>query len=330
MANLSATGTARTCHRIGTAITVIGIAALAAGCAGGSGGRGQPGNLEKTSIVVGAVPAADTAGLYIAQQRGLFAAAGLRVKIEPIVSAEVAIGTQLAGGFDITLGNYVSYIEADAEQHAGLRIIAEGSVLNPGNQEIVTQPGSRITTLAGLRGARLAVNVRNNIGTILVGLALEENSLSLSDVRLVPIPFPRMAAALEDHQVDAAWLPEPFLSSAEQQFGARAIVDLDQGAAAGLPIVGYAVTRTWEHKYPRTEAAFRRALEAGQALADSARGAVERATRAFLGVPPQTAAIMALPDFPLGVDRIRLQRVADAMRRFGLLKQPFSVAQMTG
>ncbi len=44
----------------------------------------------------------------------------------------------------------------------------------------------------------------------------------------------------------------------------------------------------------------------------------------------QTAAIIALPDFPLGVDRVRLQRVADAMQRFGLLKQPFKAGQMIG
>ncbi len=117
--------------------------------------------------------------------------------------------------------------------------------MEPGNQEIVTLPGSRITTLAGLRGARLAVNVRNNVGTILVGSALEADGLSLSDVKLAAIPFPQMAAALKDHRVDAAWVPEPFLSSAEEQIAARGIFDLDQGAALSFPVVGYAVTRSW-------------------------------------------------------------------------------------
>ena len=68
---------------------------------------------------------------------------GLHVKVVPIVSAEAAVGGQLRGTYDVTLGNYVSYIEADAEQHADLRIIAEGSVIQPGNQEIATCPGRR-------------------------------------------------------------------------------------------------------------------------------------------------------------------------------------------
>jgi hypothetical protein len=50
----------------------------------------------------------------------------------------------------------------------------------------------------------------------------------------------------------------------------------------------------------------------------------------FAGISQQTAAIMAFPNYPLGVDRVRLQRVADAMHRFGLLTQAFDVRQMVG
>ncbi|HEX6526171.1 MAG TPA: ABC transporter substrate-binding protein [Streptosporangiaceae bacterium] len=317
-------------HRsIDTAAAAIALAMLATGCVNTTTTSNSAIRLEKISIVVGAVPAADSAGLYIAQQLGYFADEGVHVKIVPIVSAELAISAQLAGTYDVTLGNYVSYIEADAEQHARLRIIAEGSVMQPGNQAIVTLPTSRITTLAGLRGATLAVNVKNNVGTILIGSALEEHGLSLSDVKLIPIQFPFMAAALKDHKVDAAWVPEPFLSSAEEQLGAKSIFDLDQGSAQSFPVVGYAVTSSWEQKYPKTAAAFLSALEKGQATAESDRAAVERSIRAFLGVPAPTAAIAALPAFPLGVDRVRLQRVSDAMYRFGLLKQPFNVGQLT-
>jgi hypothetical protein len=46
----------------------------------------------------------------------------------------------------------------------------------------------------------------------------------------------------------------------------------------------------------------------------------------FVGVSPLTAAVMTLPQYTVGaVDRDRMQRVADAMLAFGLLKQPFSV-----
>jgi len=48
-------------------------------------------------------------------------------------------------------------------------------------------------------------------------------------------------------------------------------------------------------------------------------------------VPPQVAAVMALPQYILGgVDRVRMQRVTDAMRRFGMLKARFNIGQMIG
>jgi NitT/TauT family transport system substrate-binding protein len=306
----------------------IALAAAGAGCSSSSSRANSP---ERTTIVVGAVPAADTAGLYIAQQRGYFAAEELRVKIEPIVSSELAISRQLAGVYDITFGGYVSYIQADAGQRAGLRIIAEGSTMGPGEQGLLTMPGSRVTTLAGLRKASVALNVVNNVGTILVGSALAQVGLSSSAVKFVQIPFPEMAAALSHHQVDAAWMPEPFVSSTEEQLGALDISDLDSGAVTGFPLVGYAATRAWERRYPRTGAAFLRALAKGQQVADTDRAAVERAMETFLGVPPQVAAVMALPRYILGgVDRARMQRVADAMRRFGMLKARFDVGQMIG
>jgi NitT/TauT family transport system substrate-binding protein len=318
-------------YRIGVAAMAIALAAAVAGCSGSPGSSSRANSPERPTIVVGAVPAVDTAGLYIAQQRGYFAAEGLRVKIEPIVSSELAISRQLAGVYDITFGGYVSYIQADAGQRAGLHIIAEGTTMGPGEQGLLTMPGSRFTTLAGLRRASVALNVVNNVGTILVGSALAQVGLSPSDVKFVQIPFPDMAAALRNHRVDAAWMPEPFVSSTEEQLGALDISDLDSGAVTGFPLVGYAATRAWERRYPRTEAAFLRALAKGQQVADTDRIAVERAMEGSLGVPPQVAAVMALPRYILGgVDRARMQRVADAMRRFGMLKVRFAIGQMIG
>jgi NitT/TauT family transport system substrate-binding protein len=307
----------------------VGLAALVAGCSS-SGAAKLTGSLEKTDLTVAAVPTADSAGLYVAQQQGFFTSAGLHVKIATVVSSATAIAGQLNGHYDITSGNYVSYILAAAEQHADLRIIAEGSIMQPHGQEILTPVGSPYTTIAGLRGKTIGVNVLDNIGTILVGTALEENGVPLSGVHLKPIPFPEMATALRKHEVDVAWLPEPFISSAEEQIGAQELFDTDQGATLNFPIAGYVATRTWEQKYPRTAAAFTRALERGQALADSNRADAEQAMGTFAGVSRQTAAIMGLDNYPLGVDRIRLQRVADAMQRFGLLKQAFSMGQMIG
>jgi NitT/TauT family transport system substrate-binding protein len=318
--------------RISTAAAGIAVASLIAGCGGRSAapaGPGAPGSVEKPNLTLAALPAADAAGLYVAEQRGLFAAEGLHVKIVSVTSSATAIAGQEAGRYDVTTGNYVSYILAEAQDQASLRILAEGSVMQPRAQVILTPPGSRITDIADLKGKRIGVNVLGNIGTLLISSLLGDSGILPSQVHFVPIPFPEMTAALKAHAVDAAWLPEPFVSLAEQTIGAQQLADTDQGATENFPIAGYVVTRAWAKKYPRTAAAFDRALAQGQELADTDRTAVEQAMVSFIGVSKQTAAVTTIDDYPLSLDPARLQRIPDEMLRFGLLSQPFNVTLMT-
>ncbi|HVT70685.1 MAG TPA: hypothetical protein VHF26_23260, partial [Trebonia sp.] len=64
------------------AVVVSGVSALVAGCMAASAGSTGSGALEKTNIVVEDYPTVDSAGLYIAEQEGLFQQQGLNVKIQ--------------------------------------------------------------------------------------------------------------------------------------------------------------------------------------------------------------------------------------------------------
>jgi ABC-type nitrate/sulfonate/bicarbonate transport system substrate-binding protein len=107
---------------------VTAAALLGAGCARG---EARAPAVEKTDLTVGAVPVADSAALYIAQQRHLFAAEGLHVKIVPVVSGATAISGQLADKFDVVLGNYVSYILANTQHGHNFRVLAPGAAVGP-------------------------------------------------------------------------------------------------------------------------------------------------------------------------------------------------------
>jgi NitT/TauT family transport system substrate-binding protein len=313
--------------RVSAVVGAALVGLLAAGCAQG-GGSVAAAAVEKPDLTIAAVPAVDSVGLYVAQQRGLFAAQGLHVKIVPATSSSTAIADQVAGKYDVTDGNYVSYILAEAQQRAKLLIIAEGSVMQPRTQEVLVSAGSPIKSIADLNGKSIGVNVPDNIGTLLVSSVLASNGMTRSQVRFVPVPFPLMSAALKAHKVDAAWLPEPFITGAQTGIGAEELFDADQGGTQNLPIAGYVVTDAWAKRYPRTAAAFRRAIEQAQAIADTNRTAVEQAISAFTGVPRLTATLIAADSYPLRVDPVRIQRVADLMQRFGLLQHPFNITPM--
>ncbi len=312
------------------------LVALATGCTSASGSP-QASGLEKTNLTVGAVPMADEAGLYIAKDQGLFTAEGLNVTIDSIVSSALATTDQNNGTYDITAGNSVSYIQDQVSGQSNLEIVAEGSLMQPDNQALYTMPGSRITTISDLRGARIGVNVLRNIGTLLISSVLQEHGISPSEVHFVAIKtgFPGMMQAMQQHTIDVAWLPEPFGSADSMSYGLREIVDLDQGATTNFPVGWYVVTKAWAKKYPRTLAAFLDALRQGQEIADTDRAAVEQAMQDLPSpykVPAFITAAMSLETYPLNtapdIDQSRVQRVADAMYQLGMLTQPFHVSSM--
>lgn len=313
---------------------VIGVALAgclaAAGCSAGGGGTASPGPLEKTNLVVAAVPALDSAAVYIAQERGLFTQEGLHVTILPAISSATVISAQQAGKFDVTSGNYVSYILADATKGAHLEILAPGSVMQPSNQLIMLPPNSPIQNVSQLKGKTVAINATGNIGTLLIDSVLADSAIPnpTTAVHLRVIDFPKMASALAHHQVAAAWMPEPFITAAEEQVGAVPLADADQGSTQDIPIAGYAVTSAWLKKYPHTAAAFRDAILKAQSIAATNPSAVQQGMQKYANVPADTAAITASPEFPTANNEALIQRLANLMLNFGMLNQHFSATAM--
>jgi NitT/TauT family transport system substrate-binding protein len=310
------------------------------GCGGlaATAGSTSPNGLQKTTLNVSVVPAVDSAGFFVALHEGLFAKEGLIIHYTPATSSDTVINQQVAGKYDITGGNYVSYIQHYVDDHQPLEIIAEGSVMQAGTQAIYTMPNSKIKTLSELKGHLLGINAPLNINYLLAASVLTENGIKLNQVRFPtqPIPFPDMAAELAAGKIDAAAMPEPFATDAEEQYGAVELADLNQGATEQFPIQGYVVTKSWAEQNPGTLKAFVSALSQGQQIADTSRRSVEQAMETISGGPPNgqiapiVASVMAVNTYPTAIDKVRIQRVADVMYQFGLLHSRFNVSPMIG
>jgi NitT/TauT family transport system substrate-binding protein len=303
-----------------TAVIMVPVAGCTA--AGGNAAlAASPSRPEKPDITVAAIPAADLAGLYIAQDQGLFARQGLQVTIEKIPSSQAIIADQLSGQVDISAGSYVPYISAQATG-AGFRILAEASTLAPNTRALVVTGNSPIATLAGLAGKKIGVNGTNSIGTLLISALLSAHGLSPRKVDFVTDQegFPAMPGQLRQGDWDAVFLAEPYITAAGEEYGEQVLADLDQGAAVRLPIDGYIATQAWARQHPRTAAAFTRAIEQGQAIANSDASAVHAAMAHYDNLPPQVTAAIALTGYPVGpVVEASIQRVATLMLESGML-----------
>jgi NitT/TauT family transport system substrate-binding protein len=334
----------RRMHKLVYSLFIVIPAISLASCSSASSGIPSGPAPEVSSIVVDAVPTADEAGLYIANQRGYFKQQGLSIKIDPILGGEPGMSDLQSGKAQIIVGNYVSFILAQIHhtyngKPIDLRIIADGSHMQQGNQAIYVMPGSKFKTVADLTKyhAKVGINTPNNVGQVLFGSLFKENGLNLSGIDQVFEGFPNMIADLAKGKLDAAWLPEPFGTIAQQTIGAATLADFDQGSLQNFPIGGYIGTAQWVQSHPKTVAAFLRALEEGQQVADTDRAAVESAlmdkgnlTAAYAATPLQ-AATMTLDTYPLGMDIPAMQRVSDAMFEFGLepgLKSAYPITSM--
>jgi NitT/TauT family transport system substrate-binding protein len=311
------------------------LGAALASCSTGSAATAPP---EQPTITVEAVPTADEAGLYIAYDDGFFRDEGLNVKIAPTGGGELTLPDLKSGKAQIVVGNYVSFVQMQVKHEADLRIIADGSLMQPGNQAIYVMPDSRYHSAADLAKfhAKIGVNTPNNVGQLLIGSLLQSDGQSLSDVNLYAPPnaFTDLMKMLPEGKIDAAWLPEPFGTIAEQSFGAVQLADLDQGALKNFPIGCYIGTANWIKSHPDTVAAFLRALTKGQQIADTNRAAVEKSLEKNTPTPPLIAATMTVDSYPLNMDVPTMQRVADAMFEFHVMppaykaSKPYEISNM--
>ncbi len=315
-------------------ITAV-IMVLAAGCStAGSNAASTSAAVtpEVHDITVAAIPAVDLVGLYIAQDDGLFAQQGLHVTIEKIPSSQAIIAAQLKGQVDITAGSYVAYISAQAAG-ARFRILAEASILGPGTRALVTTGDSPITNIAGLAGKKIGVNGTNSIGTLLISALLSEHGISPKKVDFITDQkgFPAMPGQLQNGAWNAAFLAEPYITVAGEKYGDQVLADLDQGVTLNFPTDGYVATQAWVQKYPKTAAAFVRAIEMGQTIANRDTTAVQAAVARYDQLAPQVTAAMVLSGYPVGpVDETHIQRVAAAMLQFGMLGQEYATEVARG
>jgi NitT/TauT family transport system substrate-binding protein len=304
---------------------VVSMIFVLAGCSAAGNPAAAP-QAEDPNITIAAVPSADLAGVYIAQDDGFFARAGLHVTIVKVPSSQAIIAEQLAGKIDLSAGAYTPYISAEATG-GRFRILAEGSIMTTGTRLLLVPKGSPLTKLSQLAGKTIGMNATNSIGTLLVRAMLAQNGVNPDAVRFVTDPkgFTTMAAELSKGTWAAAFFGEPFATQGEEAYGESPLADLDQGATSNLPVSGYIVTQSWLDKNPQTAAAFVRAIEAAQLDADTNPNAARNALAQSDTLPKVVTDVMAVPNFPLGaVDATRIQQEALDMIQFGLMNKKFT------
>ena len=114
-------------------------------------------------------------------------------------------------------------------QAAGAPLVYAGATVpRPQLEAIIVPKGSAITTVADLKGKKIAFNKGSNVQYFLVKL-LEKHGLKYGDVQAIYLPPPDARAAFQKGAVDAWVIWDPFLASAQKTLDAQSLAD-----AAGI------------------------------------------------------------------------------------------------
>ena len=311
-------------------VSAVSIAVLSAACSSGSSGSSTSSGSASaqatatgssggtTSIVVGALPVIDTAGLQVALKEGYFTQAGLNVTVKSVTQSTAAIPDLLHGSIDVIGGgNYVSFLEAQAHGTFPVEILAPAINCTPDTYGVVAMPSSGITKASDLAGKTIAVNLTQNVQTLTTNAVLTAAGVSASSVHYVQIPFPDMVSALQANRVNAVSAVEPFLSAAIAA-GGKLVTSTCTGSMASFPLSGYLTTQTWAQQHAAAAKAFQQALEKGNAFADAHPSVVRSLLPTYTKITAKAAANMPLGTFPTTLTTDTLQRIATLMKGGGL------------
>jgi NitT/TauT family transport system substrate-binding protein len=310
---------------------------LLAGCGAlGNSSTGLSGN--STTITVAAIPGIGDAPLYIARKDGLFSQHGLTVTIKKYTSLAKEIDDLNSGQVDIAAGDYAGFF--DQFNQAGgshLRVVADGYDAAPNVMEVLTLPGSKITSPAGLeqqtvgtppaQAMQASSNLPYNIETLATQTVLRNDGVSTSSITWKPLSPSEEVSELKHHSVGAILVTEPYIFQAESQLGAVALLDSCTGVTSGLPLLGYFTTSAYASAHPATAQAFRAALLQAQGTA-ALRGPVQAMLTSTAGVSAGDAPLITLGTYPTFFSIGQVQRVADLMYDAGMLTTSLQVKDL--
>lgn len=308
-------------------VTAVGLAACSSSSPGtpaAASGQGP----EKTTITVDTLDAADSAPLWIAIKNGYFKQQGLTVKINYVQGQALAIPGQAAHTVDFANQNYSTLFTAMVKTPGlGLRIVAEDEVSGTNTETIMVPKNSSIKTPADLKGKTVGFPSPGiTIGNLALNEQLKGYGLTEKDYKSDAVGFPAMSQDLKSGVIDATFAVPPFITAMETSIGAHQLMDLMTGPMAKFPVVGWTTTAWEEQHYPRTVAAFQRAIQKGQQTAATNPTLVRQILPPNMKtLSPKVANIMGLQTYVPTLSETSMQRVATIMEQFKILPANFQV-----
>jgi NitT/TauT family transport system substrate-binding protein len=194
---------------------------------------------DVTTVKFGSVGGLSDAGIYLADELGYFAAAGIAVDMQQINSAPTLVQSIAASQIDVAGISVTPGLFASVALKINLRIVGDKQSYRRGfsGQRLLARPqiilGSEAATIAGFKGKTVALSTKAGVTYYLLDRVLASQKLTLNDVKVVELPYGSMFPAFTTGAIDAAIVIEPALTEIIQQGAAKQVSDMIEFAPGG-------------------------------------------------------------------------------------------------
>lgn len=319
-------------------ITGATLAAFAlTGCAGGSP-SGQAateaaasGSAGLTKVVVGVLPIAPSVAVKYGVDKGIFEKHGLDVEFTTSSAGAAMLPAVSTGDLNFAVGNPLSVLTA-VDKGLDMKIVtgysnskSEGDDING----VVTRADSGVNTFADLVGKTTSVNALKTQGDLTIMESAAIDGADPAALKFSEMPFPDMEAQLERKNVDAIWVPEPFLSKALANKENKLVGYPNQKAIPGLPTMVSFTSGKFAQEKPEVVADFKAAMTETLAAAEADQAGAKALLPEFMKMDAAVAKNLKMETWDGTLPAAQLDALGQLAAKHGFLSKVPDVAGLT-
>lgn len=286
--------------------------------------------IAQSKLNVGYMKIGDHSPLFLALEKVFFKDAGLKINLASMVGGAAIMPALASGSINIGWSNVISIYQGHL-QGFDFRFVANGAINKRDTNDVFgvcVSPDSPIKSARDLAGKTVAVNTLRNIMHAATAHWIDSNGGKSAKVKWVEIPFPQMALALANKQVDAYGAVEPFVTVPLLNRQARLLGRQLGAMAPRLIIASYFGSEAWIGKnVPVVKsfvAALNRGIDAHNANPDEAKAVLARHT----GLKAELFKDVPLPAFEKPILESDFQPMLDVALRYKFVERRFPILEV--
>ena len=312
--------------------TLVGLVlVLAIGALTGAGIASATARTEgavPTVVNVAVLPVEPTAQAFYAKHRGFFLQQGIDARITVLADPAQIVAAVLSGSAQFSSFSTGGLASLRA-RGAPVKVVAAGALYRPAapTSALVAAKGKRIARPRDLVGKLVGIDAKGTLAHVALLKWLKNSGVAADDVRLVELPFAQMLGPLGRGSIDAAVLPEPFVTLATTRGAVRVAPILDAVCRADCLLTVFMARKDLD---AGLVARFRNAIQAAAVWANQKRNqpASGKILARYAPIDAAVIAKMTRTSFSTRLRTGLAQPWVDAFAEFGMIPSTFSAVDL--